>query len=220
MGKSKTAERKHLSQTGTILFNGTLTLQLKGKTYQVRTEYHGLDLQRASQNHEVIVLIKQHLPYDEIDTGFIVRAKEYDKQHCFGLKSTKDAKMWPVYNYSDVIAWGYADGGLNSGHFDSCRLRPEDYPQYAGQPDGDDADEWEDDDFDYEGDRRGVKFKVTNDEIIYNAVMCKGEATKDGGTPLMHSCAKAFHDLRLDHPEVTEAHFYTDELVEIKNEEN
>jgi len=219
MGKSKKAERKHLSQTGTILFNGTLTLQLKGKTYQVRTEYHGLDLQRASQNHEVIVLIKQHLPYDEIDTGFIVRAKEYDKQHCFGLKATQDAKMWPVYDYGDVVAWGYADGGLNSGHFDSCRLRPEDYPQFAGQPDADDADEWEDDDFDYEGDRRGVKFKVTGDEIIYNAVMCKGEATKDGGTPLMHSCAKAFHDLRLDHPEVTEAHFYTDELVEIKNEE-
>ena len=160
MGKSKKAERKHLSQTGTILFNGTLTLQLKGKTYQVRTEYHGLDLQRASQNHEVIVLIKQHLPYDEIDTGYIVRAKEYDKQHCFGLKSTKDSKMWPVYNYSDVVAWGYADGGLNSNHFDSCRLRPEDYPQFAGQPDGDDADEWEDDDFDYEGNRRGVKFKV------------------------------------------------------------
>ena len=215
MGKSKKAERKHLSQTGTILFNGTLTLQLKGKTYQVRTEYHGLDLQRASQNHEVIVLIKQHLPYDEIDTGYIVRAKEYDKQHCFGLKSTKDAKMWAVYNYSDVIAWGYADGGLNSDHFDSCRLRPEDYPQFAGQPDTNDADEWEDDDFDYEGDRRCVKFKVTDDEIIYNAVMGKDEMMKDGGTPLMHACAKVFHDLRTDHPEVTEAHFYTDDRVDL-----
>ena len=82
MVKDKKAERKHLSQTGTILFDGTLTLQLNGKTYQVRTEYHGLDLQRASQNHEVIVLIKQHMPYNEIDTGYIVRAKEYDKQHC------------------------------------------------------------------------------------------------------------------------------------------
>jgi hypothetical protein len=29
----------------------------------------------------------------------------------------------------------------------------------------------------------------------------------------MHACAKVFHDLRTDHPEVTEAHFYTEDRV-------
>jgi hypothetical protein len=62
-----------------------------------------------------------------------------------------------------------------------------------------------------------VRFKVTDDDIIYNAVMGKDEATHDGGTPLMHACAKTFYDFREAHPEVTEMHFYTDEEMNINN---
>ena len=42
---------------------------------------------------------------------------------------------------------------------------------------------------------------------------------KDGGTPLMHACAKVFYEFRKEHPEVTEMHFYTDELVKMDEEE-
>ena len=117
-----------------------------------------------------------------------------------------------------MVAWGYADGGLNSDHFDSCRLRPEDYPEFAGSPDYDveDEDDWGDED---DVERRCVKFKVTDDEIVYNAVMGKDEMMKDGGTPLMHACAKVFCEFRKEHPEVTEMHFYTDELVKMEEEE-
>ena len=48
--------------------------------------------------------------------------------------------------------------------------------------------------------------------------MGKNEATHEGGTPLMHACAKAFHEFREAHPEVTEMHFYTDEEMNINNE--
>jgi len=80
-----------------------------------------------------------------------------------------------------------------------------------------DKDDWDDDDSDVE--RRCVKLKVTDKEIIYDAVMGKDEMMKDGGTPLMHACAKEFYEFRKDHPEVTEMHFYTDELVKMEEEE-
>ena len=80
-----------------------------------------------------------------------------------------------------------------------------------------DEDDWDDDD-DSDVERRCVKFKVTDEEIIYEAVMGKDEMMKDGGTPLMHDCAKVFHEFRKEHPEVTEMQFYTDELVKMEEE--
>ena len=77
--------------------------------------------------------------------------------------------------------------------------------------------EIDDDDSDVE--RRCVKFKVTDKDIIYDAVMGKDEMMKDGGTPLMHACAKEFYEFRKEHPEVTEMHFYTDEMVKMEEEE-
>ena len=82
------------------------------------------------------------------------------------------------------------------------------------ESDEDDCDDGDDSDVE----RRCVKFKVTDKEIIYDAVMGKDEMMKDGGTPLMHACAKAFYEFRKEHPEVTEMHFYTDELVGMEEE--
>ena len=55
----------------------------------------------------------------------------------------------------------------------------------------------------------------------YHATTNGREYMERGGTPLMHAAAKCYTDFRKDHPEVTEMRFYTDELVEIKenNEE-
>jgi hypothetical protein len=50
--------------------------------------------------------------------------KQYDdmERPCFGLKHEPDADSWTVINYCDVIAWGYADGGLNDPTlFYSCQ---------------------------------------------------------------------------------------------------
>ena len=214
MKENKKAE-KAISITGCRMFDGNLSIRLNGKEVKVRTEYFGLDLQHASQEHQMVVLIKQHLPYDELDTGWLVRTKDMDKDHLFGLKARKNDRHWSVYDYNDVVAWGYADGGLNSDHFKSCQLRPEDYPQFAEDPDDDDDFE----DFEDEK-RRCVKFKVEGDEIIYEAVMNKDEMKKDGGTPLMHECAKVFCDFRKEHPEVTEMHFYTDEVMRIEDSDD
>lgn len=207
--EQKQKKEKAISNTGCHLFDGNLTLRLKGKEVNVRCEYFGLDLQRASQEHQLVVLIKQHLPYDELDTGWLVRTKDMDKEHRFGLKARKEDRHWSVYDYNDVVAWGYADGGLNSDHFDSCRMRPEDYPEFADCPD--DAD---DEDSDVE--RRCVKLRYQDGEIHYNAIQGADEPTERGGTKLMHDCAKVFCDFRKEHPEITEMHFYTDDEVEVE----
>lgn len=64
--------------------------------------------------------------------------------------------------------------------------------------------------------RCSVKFKLTEKEVIYNAVVSQEDAKKDGGTKLMHDAAKCFVDFRKQHPEVTEMHFYTDDLVSLE----
>ena len=211
--EQKKKQEKAISNTGCHIFDGNLTLRLNGKEIKVRCEYFGLDLQRASQEHQLVVLVKQHMPYNEIDTGWLVRTKDMDKSHRFGLKAKKSDRTWSVFDYNDVVAWGYADGGLNSDHFASCHLRPEDYPEFAGQP-KDDVDDYEYDDIENE-ERRCVKLRYQDGEIHYNAIQAADEPTERGGTKLMHECAKVFCDFRKEHPEVTEMHFYTDELVQM-----
>lgn len=211
--EQKKKKEKAISNTGCHVFDGNLTFRMGKKEYRVRCEYHGLDLQRASQEHQMVMLIKQHLPYDEIDTGWLVRSKGLDEKHSFGLKARKNDRTFAVYNYNDVVAWGYADGGLNSDHWDSCRLRPEDFPQFAGEADADATDTVDDD----IGERRCVKFKYEDDEIHYEAVQGADEETFRGGTKLMHDCANAFYEFRKSHPEINEMHFYTNDEVRMED---
>ena len=53
----------------------------------------------------------------------------------------------------------------------------------------------------------------------YHATTNGREEMKRGGTELMHAAAKCYTDFRKEHPEVTEMRFYTDELVEINDDE-
>lgn len=90
----------------------------------LRTDLGGMMLHKADPNKELLVLTRQNVGYNEIDTGYIVRAKSYDDGNppYFGLKDSPDDDWWGCINYSDVIAWGYADGGLNDPSlFYSCQ---------------------------------------------------------------------------------------------------
>lgn len=214
---------------GCVTFDGNIQVRIPNHGLKtLRTDLGGLKLQKADPNKELLVLTRNHVGYDEIDTGYIVRAKNYDDGNppYFGLKHDPDADNWACHNYCDVIAWGYADGGLNDPTlFYSCQSTVEEEidrerrrAEKGMKTHAERLAEMEaEDDSDVE--RRCVKFKVTDEEIVYNAVMGKDEAMKDGGTPLMHACAKVFYEFRKEHPEVTEMHFYTDELVKMDEEE-
>lgn len=219
--------------TGTVTFDGNIQVNIPKHGWKtLRTDLGGLKLQKADPNKELLVLMRAHVGYDEIDTGYIVRTKTYDdgRPPYFGLKHDPDADSWGCYNYCDVIAWGYADGGLNDPTlYYSCQSTVEEeidrerrraergMKTHAErlaemQDEQEDAEEWGDE----LGERRCVKFRATDDDIIYHAIMGRDEAKKDGGTELMHACAKTFCDFRKEHPEVTEMHFYTDELLDVQ----
>ena len=68
--------------------------------------------------------------------------------------------------------------------------------------------------------RCGVMFRQLPDGgMEYNATTNGHEEMERGGTELMHAAAKCYTDFRKEHPEVTEMRFYTDELVEINDDD-
>jgi hypothetical protein len=226
MAKKKNIKADKPLYHGCVTFDGNLKVSINGEEKTLRTDPGGLKLQKADPNKELLVLTRNNVGYDEIDTGYIVRAKNYDDGNppYFGLKHDPDAENWACHNYCDVIAWGYADGGLNDPTlFYSCQSTVEEeidrerrraekgmktHAEKLAEMEAE-QDEYDDDSIK----RRCVKFKVTDEEIIYNAIMGRDEAKRDGGTELMHACAKAFCDFRKVCPEVTEMHFYTDEKL-------
>lgn len=233
MAKRKNMKADRPEYTGTITFDGNIQVNIPRHGWKtLRTDLGGLKLQKADPNKELLVLTSNHVGYDEIDTGYIVRTKIYDdgKPPYFGLKHDPDAESWGCHNYCDVIAWGYADGGLNDPTlYYSCQSTVEEeidrerrraergmktHAERLAEMEAEqeDEEEWGDD----AGDRCSVKFKLTEKEVIYNAVVLQEDAKKDGGTQLMHDAAKCFVDFRKQHPEVTEMHFYTNDLVSLE----
>ena len=233
MAKRKNMKADRPEYTGTITFDGNIQVNIPQHGWKtLRTDLGGMKLQEADPNKELLVLTRNHVGYNEIDTGYIVRTKTYDdgRPPYFGLKHDPDAESWGCHNYCDVIAWGYADGGLNDDTlFYSCQSTVEEeidrerrraergmktHAERLAEMEAEDEpeEEWGDD----AGDRCSVKFKLTEKEVIYNAVVSKEDAKKDGGTKLMHDAAKCFVDFRKQHPEVTEMHFYTDDLVSLE----
>ena len=217
--------------TGRIIFDGNLQLRIPGHGIKtIRTDLAGLKLHKADPNKELLVLTNPFAGYDELHTGYIVRTKNYDDQErpCFGLKHEPDADSWTVINYCDVVAWGYADGGLNDPTlFYSCqstvaeeierehRRAEKGMKTHAERLAEMEAEVEADEDDDIK--RRGVRFRIEDGEIHYNAVVGDDEKMTDHATDLMRDAAKAFYDFRKEHPEVTEMHFYTDDEVQVNN---
>jgi len=125
MAKNKNMKADKPEFTGAIIFDGNIQVLIPQHGLKtLRTDLGGIGLQKADPNKELLVLMRDHIGYNEIDTGYIVRAKSYDDGNppYFGLKHEPDAESWGCHNYCDVIAWGYADGGLNDPTlFYSCQ---------------------------------------------------------------------------------------------------
>lgn len=230
MAKQKNKKADKPQFDGRITFDGNIKVRLlRGGVKTLRTDLGGMKLHKADPNKELLVLTNRFACYDEIHTGYIVRMKKYDdcEQPCFGLKHEPDADMWTIINYHDVVAWGYADGGLNDPTlFYSCqstveeeiereKWRAENGVKTHAERLAELEAEMEDDNDDIQ--RRGVVFKVEDGEIHYHAIVAADEKMTDHATDLMRDAAKVFCDMRNDHPEVTEMHFYTDNQVRMED---
>jgi hypothetical protein len=218
--------------TGRIMFDGNIQVRLlTGDLKTLRTDLAGIKLHKADSNKELLVLTKSFTDYNEIHTGYIVRAKQYDDQErpCFGLKHNPDADSWTVINYCDVVAWGYADGGLNDPTlFYSCQStvaeeieREKRRAEKGMKTHAEKLAELEaelDEEDDNDTSRRCVKLRYEDGELHLEATLAQDEPfLEDDGTNhvkgIVHDCAKAFDTFRKDHPEVTEMHFYTDDKL-------
>lgn len=125
MAKKKNMKADKPEFGGCITFDGNIQVRIPNHGLKtLRTDLGGMKLQKADPNKELLVLMRQHVGFNEISTGYIVRTKQYDglEKPCFGLKADPNDEGWAMFNYCDVLAWGYADGGLNDPSlFYSCQ---------------------------------------------------------------------------------------------------
>ena len=231
MAKNKNLKADKPEFSGRIIFDGNLQLRIPGHGIKtLRTDLAGLKLHKADPNKELLVLTKNFVGYDEIHTGYIVRAKQYDEQErpCFGLKREPDADSWTVINYCDVVAWGYADGGLNDPTlFYSCqstvaeeiereRRRAEKgmktHAEKLAEMDAEIAERLKQNE---RPDGLVVKLRDKDGNIDIETSWPK--AKLEDYLPFvknqMADCFESFDEFRKKHPEFHEMHFLTDHTV-------
>ena len=208
---------------GTVTFDGNIQVNLHGEMKTLRTDIGGLGLQKANPNKELLVLTRDHVGYNEIDTGYIVRSKRYDdgQPPYFGLKHEPDADVWGCHKYCDVIAWGYADGGLNDPTlFYSCQstveeeIEREKYrAEHGMKTHAEKLAEMEDEDEEYIKAPHGLvmRFRHKDDQIQNGTTWTKDMGPiPEGFQEKLKVTLQDFLDFTKAHPEFKEMHFYTE----------
>ena len=208
---------------GTVTFDGNIQVNLHGEVKTLRTDIGGLGLQKANPNKELLVLTRDHVGYNEIDTGYIVRSKRYDdgQPPYFGLKHEPDADAWGCHNYCDVIAWGYADGGLNDPTlFYSCQstveeeIEREKYrAEHGMKTHAEKLAEMEDENEEYIKAPHGLVMRFRHkDEQIQNGTTWTKDMgpIPEGFQEKLKVTLQDFLDFTKAHPEFKEMHFYTE----------
>ena len=206
---------------GTVTFDGNIQVNLHGEVKTLRTDIGGLGLQRANPNKELLVLTRDHVGYNEIDTGYIVRSKRYDdgQPPYFGLKHEPNADGWGCHNYCDVIAWGYADGGLNDPTlFYSCQSTVEEEiarekyrAEHGMKTHAERLAEMESECEEEQQPGLTLKFKHDGDQVKSSASCPKHDPALVVDMPeRMGVCGEEFVKFTEAHPEIKEMHFYTE----------
>ena len=221
MAKRKNMKADKPRYVGTVTFDGNIQVNLHGEVKTLRTDIGGLGLQRANPNKELLVLTRNHVGYNEIDTGYIVRSKRYDdgQPPYFGLKHEPNADGWGCHNYCDVIAWGYADGGLNDPTlFYSCQSTVEEEiarekyrAEHGMKTHAERLAEMEAECEEEQQPGLTLKFKHDGDQVKSSASCPKHDPALVVDMPeRMGVCGEEFVKFTEAHPEIKEMHFYTE----------
>ena len=221
MAKRKNKKADKPMFDGRIMFDGNIQVRLlTGDVKTLRTDLGGIKLHKADQNKELLILTDRFAGYDEIHTGYIVRSKRYDdcEQPCFGLKHDPDADSWTVLNYQDVIAWGYANGGLNDPTlFYSCqstvaeeiareRWRAENgiktHAEKLAEMDAEADDECQD--------GLVIKFRTKDGNIESETSWPPTKENLEKVQKYIHPTLTNYLSFTHEHPEVKEIHYFTE----------
>lgn len=144
---------------------------------------------------------RQHDSIDDVNQRLMLMfdSREYDRIH------GHDTSYGAYENQDEVDAVMYRVTDKESDKLDtspSCYLQVIDDDEYSPVQ------------------RCGVTLRQLPDGgVEYHATTNGLEELERGGTPLMHAAAMCYTDFRKEHPEVTEMRFYTDELVEISEDD-
>ena len=209
---------------GCVTFDGNIQVRIPNHGLKtLRTDLGGMKLQKADPNKELLVLTRNHVGFDEIDTGYIVRAKIYDDGNppYFGLKHDPDADNWACHNYCDVIAWGYADGGLNDPTlFYSCQSTVEEEidrerrrAEKGMKTHAERLAEMEAEADEYIKAPHGLvmRFRHKDDQIQNGTMWTKDMGPiPEGFQEKLKVTLQDFLDFTKAHPEFKEMHFYTE----------
>lgn len=224
MAKKKNLKADKPQYTGAILFDGNIQIRTRsGFLKTLRTDLGGLKLHKADPNKELLVLTRDHVGYNEIDTGYIVRSKRYDDGDpaYFGLKDDPDAMSWGCHNYCDVIAWGYADGGLNDPTlFYSCQSTVEEEidrekrrAEQGIKTHAERLAEMEEEEEEYIKAPHGLvmRYRHKDDQIQNGTTWTKDMGpVPEGFEEKLKVTLQNFLDFTKEHPDIKEMHFYTE----------
>jgi hypothetical protein len=223
MAKKKNMKADKPRYVGSVTFDGNIQVNLHGEMKTLRTDLGGLALQKANPNKELLVLTRDHVGYDEIDTGYIVRSKRYDdgQPPYFGLKHEPNADSWGCHNYCDVIAWGYADGGLNDPTlYYSCQSTVDEEierekwrAEHGMKTHAEKLAEMEDEDEEHIKAPHGLvmRFRHKDDQIQNGTMWTKDMGPiPEGFQEKLKVTLQDFLEFTKEHPEFKEMHFYTE----------
>jgi hypothetical protein len=224
MAKKKNMKADKPEFGGCVTFDGNIQVRIPNHGLKtLRTDLGGLALQKANPNKELLVLTRDHVGYDEIDTGYIVRSKRYDdgQPPYFGLKHEPNADSWGCHNYCDVIAWGYADGGLNDPTlYYSCQstvaeeIEREKWRAEKGmKTHAERLAEMEDENEEYIKAPHGLVMRFRHkDGQIQNGTMWTKDMgpIPEGFQEKLKVTLQDFLEFTKEHPEFKEMHFYTE----------
>ena len=224
MAKKKNMKADKPEFGGCVTFDGNIQVRIPQHGWKtLRTDIGGMKLQKADPNKELLVLTRNHVGFDEIDTGYIVRAKIYDDGNppYFGLKHDPDADNWACHNYCDVIAWGYADGGLNDPTlFYSCQRTVEEEidrerrrAEKGMKTHAERLAEMEAEADEYIKAPHGLvmRFRHKDDQIQNGTMWTKDMGPiPEGFQEKLKVTLQDFLDFTKAHPEFKEMHFYTE----------
>ena len=224
MAKKKNLKADKPEFGGCVTWDGNIQVRIPHHGIKtLRTDFGGLALKKADPNKELLVLMRDHVGYNEIDTGYIVRAKNYDdgKPPYFGLKDEPDAECWGCHNYCDVIAWGYADGGLNDPTlFYSCQSTVEEEmererrrAEKGMKTHAERLAEMEAEADEYIKAPHGLvmRFRHKDDQIQNGTMWTKDMGPiPEGFQEKLKVTLQDFLDFTKAHPEFKEMHFYTE----------
>ena len=203
---------------GAVLFDGNITVNVKGgRKLTLRTDYLGAAIKSADPNKEIVILLHSEANFNELRTGYIERRDvwEQEDERVFGLSPNHDKTLFYIFPYSDVIAWGYADGGLNDENmFYSCQCTKDQEKelQHAREVLGIKPRKrrvWKD--TDRKNDGTIIKFQNDGDEVRVQIVTAKDKiedyivASKKHLAP----CMQNFIDFTKDNKDICEIQYFT-----------